>query len=146
MPRDKRERHGVVCAVLPRCEHCGSERGWTVRALLHLEKRERGEAFCEGRMSAEQLSAVLGTAAGFCTTVSFGPQIFKIVKQGGRDVSYGMLTLFLVGVLLWFGYGLVVKAQAVIITNLATAVLIAIAMGLKAWTAKRDFGKSVMGI
>src|ERR1700759_588745 len=97
-------------------------------------------------MTNEGWRVLLGTAAGFCTTISFVPQIFKIVKQGGRDVSYGMLTLFLVGVLLWFGYGVVVKAQAVIITNLATAVLIAIAMGLKAWTAKRDFGKSVMGI
>jgi MtN3 and saliva related transmembrane protein len=107
-----------------------------------------GEDFfvVRGRMSIENLSALLGTAAGFCTTVSFVPQIIKIWKQGGRDVSYGMLTLFLVGVLLWFGYGVVVKAQAVIITNLATAVLIAIAMGLKAWTAKRDFGKTVMGM
>ena len=96
-------------------------------------------------MTTEALSAVLGTAAGFCTTVSFVPQIIKIWKQGGRDVSYAMLTFFLVGVLLWFVYGLVVKAQAVIITNLATAVLITIAMGLKAWTAKRDFGKAVLG-
>jgi MtN3 and saliva related transmembrane protein len=96
-------------------------------------------------MTNEEWSVVLGTAAGFCTTVSFVPQIIKIWKQGGRDVSYAMLTFFLVGVLLWFVYGMVVKAQAVIITNLATAVLIAIAIGLKAWTAKRDFGKAVLG-
>ena len=100
---------------------------------------------CEGRMTNEGLGAVLGTAAGFCTTVSFVPQILKIWKQGGRDVSYAMLTFFLVGVLLWFVYGMVVGARAVIITNLATAVLIAMAMGMKAWTAKRDFGKAVMG-
>ena len=98
-----------------------------------------------GRMTNAALSALLGTAAGFCTTVSFVPQILKIWKQGGRDVSYAMLTFFLVGVLLWFVYGMVVGARAVIITNLATAVLIAIAMGMKAWTAKRDFGKEVMG-
>src|ERR1700744_5198599 len=96
-------------------------------------------------MTNEGGSVLLGTAAGFCTTISFVPQIIKIWKQGGRDVSYGMLTLFLVGVLLWFGYGVLVKAQAVIVTNLATAVLIAIAMGMKAYTAKRDFGKAVMG-
>jgi MtN3 and saliva related transmembrane protein len=100
---------------------------------------------CEGRMTNEGWSVLLGTAAGFCTTISFVPQIIKIWKQGGRDVSYGMLTLFLVGVLLWFGYGMVVRARAVIITNLATAVLITIAMGMKAYTAKRDFGKTVMG-
>ena len=97
-------------------------------------------------MSNESLSAMLGTTAGICTTVSFVPQIIEIWKQGGRDVSYGMLTLFLVGVLLWFAYGVVVKVQAVIITNLVTAVSIAIAIALKAWTAKRDFGKTVMGI
>jgi hypothetical protein len=56
-----------------------------------------------------------------------------------------MLSLYLVGVLLWIGYGVLVRAQAVIITNLATAVLIAIATGMKAYTAKRDFGKTVMG-
>jgi MtN3 and saliva related transmembrane protein len=96
-------------------------------------------------MTNENWSVLFGTAAGFCTTVSFVPQVIKIWRQGGRDLSYGMLSLYLVGVLLWFGYGLVVKAQAVIITNLATAILIAIATGLKAWTAKRDFGKTVLG-
>jgi MtN3 and saliva related transmembrane protein len=96
-------------------------------------------------MTNEGLSALLGTAAGFCTTFSFVPQIVKIWKQGGRDVSYAMLTFFLAGVLLWFVYGMVVKAEAVIITNLATGVFIAIAMGMKAWTAKRDFGKAVLG-
>jgi MtN3 and saliva related transmembrane protein len=96
-------------------------------------------------MTNEGWSVLLGTAAGFCTTISFVPQVIKIWRQGGRDLSYGMLSLYLVGVLLWFGYGVVVRARAVIITNLATAVLIAIATGMKAYTAKRDFGKAVLG-
>src|ERR1700679_1230588 len=69
-------------------------------------------------MTNEGWSVLLGTAAGFCTTVSFVPQVIKIYRQGGRDLSYGMLSLYLVGGLLWFGYGVVVRAQAVIITNL----------------------------
>jgi MtN3 and saliva related transmembrane protein len=96
-------------------------------------------------MNAEHLSAVLGTMAGFCTTAAFVPQLVKIWRQGGRDLSYGMLSLYLVGVLLWFWYGLLLHAQAVVLANLVTAILIAIATGLKAWTAKRDFGKAVMG-
>ena len=88
---------------------------------------------------------VPGTAAGFCTTVAYVPQLVKIWKQGGKDLSYGMLGLYLFGVLLWLVYGLVTHAQAVFLTNLATAILIAVATGLKAWTAKRDFGKTVMG-
>ena len=96
-------------------------------------------------MTTEHWRILLGTTAGICTTVAFVPQVIKIWRQGGRDLSYGMLSLYLVGVLLWFGYGLVIRAQAVIVTNLATAVLIAIATALKAWTAKRDYGKAVMG-
>jgi MtN3 and saliva related transmembrane protein len=97
-------------------------------------------------MTNEQWSVLLGTTAGICTTAAFVPQVIKIWRQGGRDLSYGMLSLYLVGVLLWFGYGLVLGAQAVIVTNLATAVLIAIATGLKAWTAKRDVVKGTVGV
>jgi MtN3 and saliva related transmembrane protein len=75
---------------------------------------------------------------GFCTTFAYVPQVIKIWKQGGRDLSYGMLGLYLVGVVLWLAYGVLMHAQAVVLTNFATAILIAIATGLKAWTARRD--------
>jgi MtN3 and saliva related transmembrane protein len=77
-----------------------------------------------------------GSIAGFCTTVAYVPQAVKTWRQGGRDLSYGMLVLYLTGVLLWLIYGLLIQAQAVIITNVATAILIAIIMGLKAWREK----------
>jgi MtN3 and saliva related transmembrane protein len=97
-------------------------------------------------MTHDNWAVVFGTAAGFCTTFSFVPQVIKIWRQGGRDLSYGMLSLYLIGVLLWFGYGMVLHAQAVIVTNLATAVLIAIATGMKAYTAKRDLVKGTVGV
>lgn len=87
---------------------------------------------------------VTGSLGGFCTTVAFLPQVLKIWKQGGRDLSYGMLTLYLVGVLLWLAYGILLRAPEVIITNFATAILIGIATVLKAWTARRDIGKELM--
>jgi MtN3 and saliva related transmembrane protein len=87
---------------------------------------------------------ILGTLGGFCTTFAFVPQVIKIWKQGGRDLSYGMLGLYLFGVMLWLGYGLLLHAQAVAITNFATMILIAIATGLKAWTAKRDAIKQAL--
>lgn len=49
-----------------------------------------------------------------------------------------MLSLYLCGVLLWLAYGVLLHAQAVVLTNFATAILIAIATAMKAWTAKRD--------
>jgi MtN3 and saliva related transmembrane protein len=81
---------------------------------------------------------VVGTVAGLCTTFAFVPQVVKIWKQGGRDLSYGMLALYLIGAILWFIYGVLLHAQAVIITNFATAIVIAFATAMKAWTARRD--------
>jgi MtN3 and saliva related transmembrane protein len=95
-------------------------------------------------MTTDNWVTVAGSLGGFCTTVAFVPQVLKIWKQGGRDLSYGMLSLYLLGVILWLAYGILLRAQAVIITNFATSILIAIATVLKAWTAKRDSGKEVI--
>ena len=81
---------------------------------------------------------ICGTIGGFCTTFAFVPQVVKIWRQGGRDLSYGMLFLYLVGVSLWLAYGLLIQATAIILTNATTLLLIGVATGLKAWTAKRD--------
>jgi MtN3 and saliva related transmembrane protein len=89
-------------------------------------------------MTTENWIVVLGSVGGFCTTFAYVPQVIKIWKQGGRDLSYGMLSLYLVGVVLWLAYGMLLHAQAVVLTNFATAILIGIATVLKAWTAKRD--------
>src|SRR5271157_1707193 len=72
-------------------------------------------------MTAPGWVEVLGAVAGFCTTFAFVPQLVKIYKQGGRDLSYGMLSLYLGGVLMWLAYALQIHAQALILTNAATA-------------------------
>jgi MtN3 and saliva related transmembrane protein len=89
-------------------------------------------------MTTDTWIVLLGSVGGFCTTFAYVPQVIKIWKQGGRDLSYGMLSLYLFGVILWLAYGILMHAQAVVLTNFATAILIAIATALKAWTAKRD--------
>jgi MtN3 and saliva related transmembrane protein len=89
-------------------------------------------------MTTDSWIIVVGTVAGFCTTFAFVPQLIKIWRQGGRDLSYGMLALYLIGAMLWFVYGVLLHAQAVIVTNFATAIVIALATAMKAWTARRD--------
>jgi MtN3 and saliva related transmembrane protein len=81
---------------------------------------------------------ILGTVGGFCTTFAFVPQLIKIWRQGGKDLSYSMLFVYLFGVSLWLAYGILTHATAVALTNAATFVLISIATVLKAWTARRD--------
>src|SRR5580700_71862 len=82
-------------------------------------------------MTTDNWIWVLGTVAGFCTTFAFVPQVVKIWKQGGRDLSYGMLGLYLLGVLLWLAYGVLMHAQAVVLANFATAILITFATALR---------------
>ena len=78
------------------------------------------------------LLGYIGTTAAVCTTVAFVPQILKIRRQGGGDLSYPMLSLYLTGIILWLVYGLMLHAAAVIWANAATAVLVAVAIVLKA--------------
>jgi MtN3 and saliva related transmembrane protein len=73
----------------------------------------------------------VGTFAAVITTSSFIPQVLKIKKQGGEDLSYPMLILFLSGTLLWFVYGLILHATAVIWANGVTAILVGLAITLK---------------
>jgi len=73
----------------------------------------------------------VGTIAAVCATGSYIPQIIKIRKQGGEDLSYPMLFLYLTGVLLWLAYGLMLHAAAVIWANAITSLLVISAIVLK---------------
>ncbi len=78
------------------------------------------------------ITAYIGIIAAFCTTVAFVPQIVKLRKQGGDDLSYSMLFLYLTGVLLWLAYGIRVHAAAVVWANALTGVLVLVSLILKA--------------
>ena len=92
-------------------------------------------------MTTELWVTVVGTVGGFCTTFAFVPQVVKIWKQGGRDLSYGMLALYLIGVSMWLIYGVLLHALAIILTNAATLLLLALATVLKTCTDNRTASK-----
>ena len=54
-----------------------------------------------------------------------------------------MLSLYVFGVLLWLAYGLLIHAQAVALTNGATAILITAATVRKAWKERQGLSRSV---
>lgn len=85
-----------------------------------------------------ELIGIVGTIAAICTTVAFVPQILKIKRQGGEDLSYPMLFLYLTGILLWLFYGLLIRAAAVIWANAVTSLLVAVAMVMKAMYPGRN--------
>ena len=78
------------------------------------------------------LLTYIGSAAAVFTTTAFIPQILKIRRQGGRDLSYPMLFVYLTGTLLWLAYGLMLHAAAIIWANAATSFLVIVALALKA--------------
>ena len=79
-----------------------------------------------------EITTMIGGGAAVCTTLAFIPQIIKIRKQGGKDLSYSMLFLYLAGVLLWLLYGLLLHAPEIIWANAVTSLLVVIALALKA--------------
>ena len=89
-------------------------------------------------MSVQAWIAIVGNCGAVCTTGAFVPQVWKIRKQGGRDLSYPMLGIYLLGVLLWLVYGLLLRAEAVILANAATAVLLLAELVLKRRAEKSD--------
>ena len=77
------------------------------------------------------VSALLGTAGGFCSALSFLPQVVKVRRQGGRDLSMATLALLLAGACLWFAYGIVNRATAVVVTNTFVIGLVAAVVLMK---------------
>ena len=82
-------------------------------------------------MSVSTWSAIVGTIAACSSTLAFLPQLVKVKRQGGRDVSGAMLAMYLVGLGLWLVYGLLNRAGAIIGANVASIVLVSAVAILK---------------
>lgn len=77
-------------------------------------------------------ATILGLVAATMTTVSFLPQVIKIMKsKNTRDISLPMYALFTTGLALWFTYGIVTNDLPVIISNGITVVLAASILVMK---------------
>lgn len=62
--------------------------------------------------------AIIGLIAGTCTTISFLPQVIKIIKtKETKDISISMYIILATGMLLWIIYGIFIEALPVILAN-----------------------------
>lgn len=67
---------------------------------------------------------LIGLVAGFCTTVAFLPQALKTWKtKSAKDLSLGMYSFFITGIILWLTYGILIKDLPIILTNIASLFL-----------------------
>ena len=81
----------------------------------------------------------IGLWAGLFTTVAYAPQVVRTWRTGGEGLSWIMLTLFALGVTLWFVYGIVQKSEPLILANGLTGVQVFLVMLLKFWHASKTF-------
>ena len=82
-------------------------------------------------MAVDNVTMLAGAAAAICTTLSFVPQLVKIRRQGGRDLSDSMLGLYLLGLTLWLAYGVRIRAAEVIGANVVAGTLVIAAAIMK---------------
>ncbi len=74
-------------------------------------------------MNADQIEW-LGLLAGALTTTAFVPQVWRVWKtKSAKDISLGMYGLFVLGVALWLGYGLLANSLPVVVANTVTFIL-----------------------
>jgi MtN3 and saliva related transmembrane protein len=80
-------------------------------------------------MATHSLTDGIGAVAAIVGTITFVPQVIKVARQGGRDLSYLMLLFYWMAVVLWTIYGALRHDTPLIAANLVIAVLV----GLTAW-------------
>jgi MtN3 and saliva related transmembrane protein len=79
-----------------------------------------------------QLVNIIGYVAATLTTISFLPQLIRVVKlRSARDISLGMFLIFSMGTLFWFIYGLLSRSPPVWIANAVTLALSVSILNLK---------------
>ena len=95
-------------------------------------------------MAVDNVTMLVGGAAAICTTLSFVPQLVKIHRQGGRDLSDSMLGLYLLGLTLWLVYGVRIRAAEVIGANVVagTLVIAAVVMKHRSGTSAGEGGRT----
>jgi MtN3 and saliva related transmembrane protein len=75
---------------------------------------------------------LLGLLAAACTSVSFVPQVLHSLRtRDTRGVSFGMYTVFTLGIALWLVYGAILGDWPIILANSVTLVLCALVIALK---------------
>lgn len=67
---------------------------------------------------------IIGYSAAFLTTVSFLPQVIKIIRtKDTKSLSLGMYLLLTAGIVLWITYGILRNDYVLIIANVFTILL-----------------------
>ncbi len=84
---------------------------------------------------------VIGTGAALCSTVSFAPQAWKVIRTGEtKDISAISYAITVTAFALWVTYGLIREDWPLVASNsvclLLSAFILAMTLAPKAWRRK----------
>ena len=83
-------------------------------------------------MSTAEIASLIGFCAGACTTISFLPQLRKVIRtRRTRDLSLWAYILLACGLFLWVIYGILMKAIAIILPNTVVGVMCLVIIRMK---------------
>ena len=75
---------------------------------------------------------VIGFIAAFCTTSSFLPQAIKAIRtKQTKDLSLAWASILVVGIFMWFVYGILLWDMPIMAANGVTLVFTCSILGLK---------------
>jgi len=75
----------------------------------------------KGWFEAMDIVMLIGAVAGFCTTISFLPQMIKVHRtKSAHDLSLSMFVIFAFGVSSWLVYGVLTESVPIIAANCVT--------------------------
>lgn len=85
------------------------------------------------------VSETLGFIAAICTTLSFLPQVLKVLKtRDTKALSLSMYVVFVFGVSLWLVYGILKSDLPITVANSFTLLFACIILFVKVQNRKRD--------
>lgn len=77
-------------------------------------------------------SLIIGLCAGILCTISFLPQVIKIVRtKKAEDLSLITFSVLSLGVFLWLIYGILIESLPIIVSNAAIFVLSLLIVAMK---------------
>ncbi|TGN08212.1 SemiSWEET transporter [Leptospira ilyithenensis] len=71
------------------------------------------------------MEVILGYIAAICTTLSFLPQVLRVIlTKQTRDISRNMYIFLSMGISLWLVYGILISNMPIILANSFTLVFV----------------------
>ena len=75
---------------------------------------------------------LLGFIAAAFGTISFLPQVIKIWKSHSvNDISTSMYVIYAISIILWLGYGIIIKSAPLITAEIITLILVSMILVMK---------------